>query len=61
MQVNEEFLEHLLALDRKLRFLREDSVARSSLAQRDIEGALEKLRIKAVTKVGEPQWVWDVK
>ncbi|KXZ50200.1 hypothetical protein GPECTOR_17g837 [Gonium pectorale] len=52
-EVNEEYMEPLVSLDRKLRFLHEDAVARSSLARRDIEGALEKLRIKAVTKVRE--------
>ncbi|GLC44043.1 hypothetical protein PLESTB_000222700 [Pleodorina starrii] len=52
-EVNEEFVEPLLALDRKLLFVRDDGVARSSLAKRDIEGALEKLRVKAVTKVRE--------
>lgn len=44
-------MEPLLALDRKLNFLRDDPVARASMAKRDVEGALEKLRIKAVTKV----------
>lgn len=44
-------MEALVALDRKLRFVREDGVARGSLARRDVEGALEKLRVKAVTKV----------
>ncbi|KAG2445494.1 hypothetical protein HXX76_000110 [Chlamydomonas incerta] len=52
-EVNEEYMEALVALDRKLRFVREDGVARSSLARRDVEGALEKLRVKAVTKVRE--------
>lgn len=45
------YLEYLLALDAKLRYVREDEFARTSQAKRDIEPALEKLRIKAVTKV----------
>ncbi|KAG2482867.1 hypothetical protein HYH03_018212 [Edaphochlamys debaryana] len=52
-EVNEEYVEALVALDRKLRFVREDGVARQSMAKRDIEGALEKLRVRAVTKVRE--------
>lgn len=52
LQVNEEFLEHLLALDRKIKFLAADDTARGSQARRDAEVVLEKLRIKAVTKVG---------
>ncbi|GIL58131.1 hypothetical protein Vafri_12985 [Volvox africanus] len=50
-EVSEEFMEPLLSLDRKLNFLRDDPVARGSLAKRDVESTLEKLRIKAVTKV----------
>lgn len=50
-QVGEDYVEHLLVLDKKLRFVKEDSIARASAAKRDIEGALEKLRVKAVTKV----------
>lgn len=50
-QVNEEYLEHLLALDRKIKFLAADDTARGSQARRDAEVVLDKLRIKAVTKV----------
>lgn len=52
-EVNEDYLEYLLALDRKLRFVTEDDVARSSQARRDVEPALERLRVKALTKVRE--------
>jgi hypothetical protein len=51
-QVNEDYLEHLLALDRKIKFLGADDTARGSQCRRDVEVVLEKLRIKAVTKVG---------
>ncbi len=51
-QVNEDYLEYLLALDKKLKFVHEDEIARTSAAKRDLEPALEKLRIKALSKVG---------
>ena len=52
-EAGEDYLEHLLALDRRLRFLAADGAARGSQARRDVEAVLEKLRVKAVTKVRE--------
>jgi hypothetical protein len=51
--VNEDYLEYLLELDKKLKFVHEDEVARMSQATRDLEPALEKLRLKALSKVRE--------
>lgn len=49
--MNEDYLSHLLALDRKLAFVQSDETARSAFAARDLLPAIEKLRIKALTKV----------
>jgi Vps52 / Sac2 family len=51
MQVSEEYMEALLQLDRKLAFIASDDTARNSAAARELEGVLEKLRVRAVTKV----------
>jgi vacuolar protein sorting-associated protein 52 len=51
--VNEDYLEYLLSLDRKLHFINSDDIAKASQARKDVEPALEKLRIKAVSKVRE--------
>jgi hypothetical protein len=57
--VNEEYLEYLLELDKKLKFVHEDEVARMSQATRDLEPALEKLRLKALSKVSEAAACWS--
>lgn len=50
-EVDENYLEYLLELDKKLRFMSLNDVAKVSQSKRDLEPALEKLRIKAVSKV----------
>jgi len=49
--VNEDYLEYLLSLNQKLKFLKGDESAMSSAASHDLEPVIEKLRIKAVSKV----------
>lgn len=51
LQVSEDYLEHLLALDRKIKFITTDEMARGSQARKDLGPVLEKLRIKAIIKV----------
>jgi hypothetical protein len=50
-QVTEEYLEHLLLLDRKIAYITTDETAKGSQCRRDVEPVLEKLRVKAITKV----------
>jgi hypothetical protein len=50
--VSEDYLEQLLLLDRKIQYITSDDTARSSQCRQDIEPVLEKLRVKAITKVG---------
>eukprot|EP00877_Chromochloris_zofingiensis_P003974 jgi/Chrzof1/13578/Cz08g03010.t1 len=50
-EVSEDYLEHLLALDRKIKFITTDEMARGSQARKDLGPVLEKLRIKAIIKV----------
>mmetsp|Transcript_23537 Transcript_23537/g.64882 ORF Transcript_23537/g.64882 Transcript_23537/m.64882 type:complete len:760 (+) Transcript_23537:107-2386(+) len=50
-QVDEEFYKQLHELDQKLTFVFGDKVARASEATHALQGALEKLRIKALIKV----------
>lgn len=50
--VGEDYLEHLLSLDRKLSYLNSDELAAGSQARRDVEPVLERLRMRAITKVG---------
>lgn len=56
-QVDENYLLYLMELDKKLKYAHEDEVARASAAKRDLEPALERLRVKALAKVG---LVWCV-
>ncbi|GAX77086.1 hypothetical protein CEUSTIGMA_g4532.t1 [Chlamydomonas eustigma] len=50
-EVGDDYLEYLSELDKKLKFVNGDEVAKASQSRKDLEPALEKLRIKAVTKV----------
>lgn len=50
--MNEDYLPYLLELDKKLLYINQDDIAKQSQSKRDLEPALEKLRIRAVTKVG---------
>jgi hypothetical protein len=50
--VSEEYLEHLLVLARKIAFINSNDAARGSQARRDVEAVLEKLRNRAIAKVG---------
>mmetsp|Transcript_35681 Transcript_35681/g.90202 ORF Transcript_35681/g.90202 Transcript_35681/m.90202 type:complete len:761 (-) Transcript_35681:796-3078(-) len=50
-EVNEDYLMYLMELDKKLKYAHEDEVAAGSQAKRDLEPALEKLRVKALVKV----------
>jgi hypothetical protein len=49
--VDEDLLEHLLALDAKLRFAAADEVAASSAARRDVDEVLSRLKARAVCRV----------
>jgi len=49
--VDEDLLEHLLALDAKLRFAAADEVAAASVARRDVDEVLARLRARAVCRV----------
>lgn len=51
MQVNDDYLMYLMELDKKLKYAHEDDIAVVSQAKRDLEPALEKLRVKALAKV----------
>lgn len=51
-QVSEEYLEHLLVLDHKINFIQSNEAARGSQARKDVELVLEKLRTRAIAKVG---------
>lgn len=50
-QVDEEYLEALLLLGRKIAFLATNSSAAGSVAGKDVAAVLEKLRIRAIIKV----------
>eukprot|EP00899_Mesostigma_viride_P022961 jgi/Mesvir1/384/Mv11278-RA.2 len=50
-EVNEDYLAYLLVLNRKLRFMEEDELAKRSAVKLDVEPELERLRLKAVSKV----------
>lgn len=51
-QVSEEYLEHLLVLARKIAFINSNEAVKHSQARRDVEAVLEKLRNRAIAKVG---------
>lgn len=51
--MNEDYLEYLLSLNQKVKFIRGDETALSSAAYQDMEPVIEKLRLKAVSKVRE--------
>lgn len=55
--MSEEYLENLLVLSRKIAFINTDDAARTSQARRDVEGVLEKLRTRAIAKVGGLGWL----
>ena len=46
-------MEYLLSLNQKVKFIRGDELALSSAAYQDLEPVIEKLRLKAVSKVRE--------
>lgn len=50
-QVDEEYLEGLLLLGRKIAFISSNNAAAGSAAAKDVAGVLEKLRIRAIVKV----------
>eukprot|EP00210_Caulerpa_lentillifera_P001709 g1642.t1 len=50
-EVNDDYLEYLLTLNHKLKFIHGDEMALSSAAYHDVEPVIEKLRLKAVSKV----------
>lgn len=52
LQVTEEYVRNLQLLSKKLHFLEEDPVAKVSAAYKDVEPEVEKLRLKAIYKVG---------
>ena len=49
--MTEDYLEQLLLLDRKIAYITTDETAKGSQCRRDVEPVLEKLRVKAITKV----------
>lgn len=51
--MNEDYLEYLLSLNQKVKFIGGDEMALSSAAYQDMEPVVEKLRLKAVAKVRE--------
>jgi len=61
VQVDDKFYEQLHELDKKLAFVYRDKVARASEATHALQGALEKLRIKALIKVGSALQLLEVK
>ncbi len=54
LQVNEEFLRVLQILSKKLTYVAENSTTKDYAALRDVIPEIEKLRIKAVSKVWNP-------
>ena len=44
--MGDDYLEYLSELDKKLKFVGSDPVAKTSQSKRDLEPALERLRIK---------------
>ncbi|KAG6541032.1 hypothetical protein Mapa_017605 [Marchantia paleacea] len=51
--VNEEYLRVLQVLSKKLQFLTDNTVLKDSAAMKDVIPELEKLRVKAVSKIRE--------
>jgi hypothetical protein len=51
-QVDEEYLEALLLLGCKISFISTNNAAAGSAAAREVAAVLEKLRIRAIVKVG---------
>jgi hypothetical protein len=51
-QVDEEYLEALLLLGRKIAFISTNNAAAGSAAAKEVAAVLEKLRIRAIIKVG---------
>ncbi|XP_074316075.1 vacuolar protein sorting-associated protein 52 A-like isoform X1 [Silene latifolia] len=52
-EVNDEYMRTLEILSKKLKFVVTDSVVNTSMALKDVQPELEKLRLKAVSKVFE--------
>lgn len=50
-QVNEEYMRTLEILSKKLKFVAVDSTVKTSMALKDVQPELERLRQKAVSKV----------
>lgn len=50
-QVNEDYMNTLEILSKKLKFVEVDSMVKTSKALNDVQPELEKLRQKAVSKV----------
>jgi hypothetical protein len=46
--VGDDYLEYLSELDKKLKFVTGDDIAKLSQSRKDLEPALEKLRIKVI-------------
>ena len=58
-QVDEEYLEALLLLGRKIAFISTNNAAAGSAAAKEVAAVLEKLRIRAIIKVsGCPNIAW---
>eukprot|EP00249_Psilotum_nudum_P015105 c25168_g1_i1 orf=345-2651(-) len=49
-EVNEEYVRNLQLLSRKLNFIADEQIAKSSLALKDVEPEIERLRLKALSK-----------
>jgi hypothetical protein len=56
VQVDEEYLEALLLLGRKIAFISTNNAAAGSAAAKDVAAVLEKLRIRAIIKVEHGCW-----
>lgn len=54
LQVDEEYLEALLLLGRKIAFISTNTAAAGSAAAKEVAAVLEKLRIRAIVKVSGP-------
>ena len=52
-EVNDDYLEFMLMLNKKLKVVSTDSAVRASKAFKDVDPELEKLRVKAITKARE--------
>lgn len=51
LQVNDEYMKMLEILSRKIKFIGVDPMVNSSIALKDVQPELERLRQKAVAKV----------